>query len=218
MLNKHNLAVHQFATKDASRYSCNCIYVTPHETVATQGTILVKVSTPKLDPANFPPVDGVKPSATFKPFLLSVDAAKQIEKAIPKRCSLPILSNVMIDGKATDAKPTDGTPDWAVLAVSDLENPQVFRPMKGAGQFPKWQAVVPKREDAKFGICLDARLLAKLVQFAARFVDDREPEVRIRFYDDGKAIRLDARNIDGQEFTGVLMPRRGPDDWKKVDY
>jgi len=219
MLNKHNLAVHQFVTKEAGRYATNVIHVTPKETVATDGTVLVRVSTPKLDPANFPLVDGVKPSATFKPFNLSVDAARTIEKAIPKKSTIPILSNVMIDGKATDAHPDKDLPDCAVLAVSDLENPQVFHPKKDGGNFPNWQAVIPKREEAKFAICLDARLLAKLAQFAAKFAaNDRVHEVRIRFYGEDKPVRLDAQGEDGQEWTGVLMPLRGPDDWKGAKY
>ena len=219
MLNKHNLAIHQFATKEASRYAINAIHVTPKETVATDGFILARVSTPKRDPANFPPVEGVKPSATFKPFNLPVDAARTIEKAIPKKSTLPILSNVMIDGEATDAKAKDGMPDCAVLAVSDLENPQVFRPRKDEGNFPKWETVIPKREDAKFAISLDARLLTKLTQFAAKFAaDDRVHEVRIRFYGADKPVRLDAQGEDGQEWTGVLMPLRGPDDWKEAKY
>ena len=207
MLNKHNLAIHQFCDKD--KFSYQCIHVTPHETVATNGSYLVRVSTPKLDPANFPPVDGVKPSAIFKPFNLSVDAARTIEKAIPKKSILPILSNVMIDGEATDAKPKEGV-DCAVLAVSDLENPQVFRPRKDDGKFPNWQAVVPKREDAKAAFSVDARLLARLAQFVAKFSDGRASEVKIRFYGENGAIRLDARNSDtGQEFVGVLASLHG---------
>ena len=218
MLNKHNLAVHQFANREEWRYGNSCIHVTPKETIATDGTVLVRVSTPELDPKSFPQVDGITASTTFKPFNLPVDAAKAIEKSIPKKCSIPILSNVMIDGKATDAKPKDGMPDCAVLAVSDLENPQVFRPKKDDGKFPNWQTATPKREDAKFAICLDARLLAKLAQFAAKFANDRTRELRIRFYADDKPIRLDARSEDGQEWTGVLMPLRRPDDWKEADY
>ena len=208
MLNKHNLAIHQFCDKD--KFSYQYIHVTPHETVATNGSYLVRVSTPKLDPANFPLVDGVKPSAIFKPFNLPVDAARTIEKAIPKKCTLPILSNVMIDGEATDAHPDKDLPDCAVMAVSDLENPQVFRPRKDDGKFPNWQTVVPKREDAKAAFSVDARLLARLAQFVAKFSGDRASEVKIRFYGDDKGIRLDARNGDtGQEFVGVLMPLCG---------
>ncbi len=219
MLNKHNLSITQFATRDESRYSLAGILVTPKETVATNGFTLAKVTTPKgLKVENFPVTPGVKPSTTFKPFNLPLDAADTIRKAIPKKCSIPILDKVMIDGKATDAKPTDGTPDYAVLAVNDLENPQVFRPIKMSGQFPKWETVVPKRKDAKFAICLDARMLAKIAAWAAKFGDPRAPEIRIRFYGDTESVRFDARNDAGQEFTAILMSRRGPSNWKNADY
>ncbi len=210
MLNKHNLSITQFATRDESRYTLNAILVTPKETVATNGFTLARVTTPKgLKVENFPVTPGVKPSTTFRPFNLPLDAADTIRKAIPKKTTIPILDNVMIDGKATDAKPDDGTPDCAVLAVNDLENPQVFRPRKEEGKFPNWQAVIPKREGAKAVFTLDARYLAKLAAWVAKFADPRAPQICIRYYAKDKSIRFDAHTEDGQEFVGVIMPMHG---------
>ena len=209
MLNKHNLSIHQFVSKDSGRYTLQGILVTPKETVATNGHVMAIVTTPGTKEENFPTIPGVELSAKFEPFILPVAAAKTIERAIPKNQTLPILEHVVIDGKATDALPEDGgVNNSAVLAVNDLENPQVFHPRKLEGKFPDWQAQVPERKKAKFTIALDASLLAKLASYAAKFTDSRSNEVHIRFYADDKAIRLDARRDDGQEFTGVLMPLR----------
>ncbi len=209
MLNKHNLSITQFATRDEGRYSLACILVTPEATIATNGFTLARVTTPKLDVKSFPVTPGVKPSTTFRPFNLPLDAADTIRKAIPKKTTIPILGNVMIDGKATDAKPDDGTLDCAVLAVNDLENPQVFRPRKEEGKFPAWEKVVPERKGAKAVFTLDARYLAKLAAWVAKFADPRSPQLCIRYYGELDGIRFDAHSPDGQEFVGVIMPMRG---------
>lgn len=205
MLNKFNLAVSEFVSKNASRYTLNSILVTQDETVATDGHRLVRVSVDKsIAVDQFPVKEGAAFTANddYKPFLLPADTAKAIVKAIPRKSTLPALSCVAIDGKATDSNGD------AHLAVNDLETFQPFTVRKPEGQFPNWQAVMPKVENAKFTIAVNAKYLAELARAAAAFVAD-EPNQRVvlRFDTAERAMRMDCERDGGaQTWTGVLMP------------
>ena len=202
MFNKHNFSIVEF-TGDKARYAPSCIHITPKETVVTDGSCLVKVTLPKESPENFPPVDGVKPSAKFKPFSISTAAAAKIGNAIPNDKALPALNFAAIDGKRTDAG------ENAVFAVSDLETPQVFSPKKSAMQYPDYQKVVPDKEKATFSIALDAGYLAKLAKAAGKFTGDRNKKLVLYFTDHDKPVLMETVNLDtGQTWTGVLMPMR----------
>jgi DNA polymerase III sliding clamp (beta) subunit (PCNA family) len=201
LLNKHNLAVSQFVSKEESRYTLKAIQVCEEGTIATDGHRLVKVSLPKLASKNhFPSIDGFTISSGTYDFLLSKDAINKIEKAIPKESTIPALSHVAVGEK------TDG--DTLSLAVTDLDTAQVFKPRKMTGQFPNWKAVIPQSEPI-FEIEVDAEYLAEMAKAAAQFTDDKQHHaVRLRFYKKfGAPIVFEAvRENTEQTFLGLLMP------------
>lgn len=207
MLNKHNLRVARFASKESSRYTLQAILVEPSATVATDGHTLVWVSTPTDKPEDFPVVDGApKPTREFAPFLLALDAAAAIEKALPRKSTIPVLMNAAIS-----TEPNGDGASRPVITVTDLETPQVFRPGKVDGRFPQYENVMPK-EDAKpvFTIELDAAKLEALSKAFREFTHESNPQhhtVRIEFYGADKAVRFDANNC-GQGMTGLLMPHK----------
>jgi hypothetical protein len=134
LLNKHNFAVAQFAATEESRYTLRAVHVTEHETVATNGDYLVRVSNPKVDANNFPVMPGFRNGGKFQPFNLSVDAAKEIEKAIPKKNHIPILNNALVAHYAeTESEPEIVKPN---IGVTDLDSPKVFNPRPCEGSFP----------------------------------------------------------------------------------
>lgn len=169
MLNKANFIVTEFASKEESRYTLQAIQVRPEATVATNGHYLAWVSTDGQDPANFPVIEGFPGGDKYwKPFLLDVESAKQIAKALPKKTTIPVLQYAAVHVNGVTVESPDGTKtqdqDKGIqsvsLAVTDLERPQVFRPRVPEGTFPNFQAVIPDWEkDVAFEITVDARYL-----------------------------------------------------------
>lgn len=206
LLNKHNFAVAQFAATEESRYTLKAIQVNQHATVATNGHYLVRVSNPTTDPNSFPLIQGLRNGGPFKDFLLPVDVAKEIEKALPKgkRCNIPVLANAMVSHYV------DGEESKPNIGVTDLDSPKVFTPRTITGQFPNWQAVIPTRAP-KLEIYVDANYLAQLASAAAKFMTDNNTQpLRLQFTDANSPVRLDARNTEtGQGWTALLMPMRG---------
>ena len=205
MLNRHNLSIARFAGA-IGRQATDVLHITPKETVATDGSLQVRVTVPKVGIPPSQPPPGITPSNKFSPFSIPSDTALSIERAIPKDKGRAALSHVVIDGKQTD----EG--DKAVLAVTDMERTQIFQPVK-PGKFVDYESVTPKEDEAKFSIDLNPATLARLCESAAKFIavaGRREnPIVTLRFYADDKAIRLDAVNKEtGQDWTAVLMPMR----------
>ena len=201
MLNKHNLAIAALATCEKSRYTLSGIQITPTETVVTDGHCLVRVSTPSADAANFPTTENFTPSDNFAPFLLAADAAKQIERAIPKRTIIPVLAHAAIDGANTNAG------DVAMVMVTDLENHQIFSPRKQEGKFPDYKGYIPKAADATFVIHFDGVLLAKVLDMAGKFSSHPGNVITLRFTAPDSAVRIDAYNgTTDQLMQAVVMP------------
>ena len=206
MLNKANLLVTEFASKEESRYTMQAIQVTPEATIATNGYYLAWVSTSRMSPENFPVVEGFDGGQKdFQPFLLDLGSAKQISKALPKNTTIPVLGFAAIhttedgDGKVHPQ-----------ICVADLERPQVFHPKVPDGKFPNYQAIMPKIEDEMFSIALDADYLVTIAKAFAAFVPGKGRRVVLRFYKPDEAVRLDATNGE-QGMTVVLMSMRNDD-------
>lgn len=218
MLNKHNLSIAAFASKEASRYMLHGILVTPEATVAMDGHRLVWVSgEPERESKDYPQVPGFAgASDAFKPFILKRDAALAIAKVTPSKESIPILNHVAV------------AEDGSAMAVTDLERPQVFPVRKVEGQYPQYEKVIPKWEDAAFRVSVDASYLAEIAKAFAGFSSDRCHTVTLSFYKDKlvavegaeesiaqNSIRFDATR-NGQGMTAVLMPIRDVEDEDKA--
>ena len=207
LLRKQALSVVGAASNDDPRYSLNGILVEPDgSTVATDGHILVKY-TPRSQPdtADYPTVEGCDPAkpGALVPFILPSDAAKDIYKAVPKgrKASLPILTDfVAIDVEQTNAN------GCAVLGVTDLESPRVFRPMKIEGSFPKYENVIPTADKLGPKVGLGVDLLMRICKIAkAQGFECLELQT---FVDEpaDKPVIFRAKN-DKAVFLAVQMPR-----------
>ena len=204
LLNKHNLAIADLASKDESRYTLTAIRVTPKWTATTNGHYLVTVTLPKLKDSQFPRIDGFNPTnGTTPPFLLHRDDALAIGKSIPRKQSIPVLETAAI-GATADGK--------IQVAVTDLDSPKLTVPRKMDGQFPNIDAVIPNGEKRTLRIGLDAAYLAKLAKSALATCDNgRRHEVTIccDFIDAQSAVKMTATNPETeQEWMAVLMPKR----------
>lgn len=200
LLNKHNLSIAKFCSKENSRYEVGGVLITDVETVATDGHTLVRVSTPEVPADQFPEIEGFKAKESWKPFILPREAALRLAKELPSKDTVPALACAAV-GDATDA----GTE--AVFATTDLETKLVVSVRKPDGQFPNWKQVVPSTDDAKATITLNANYLKELFSAIAAFTKgDTLPLATLRFFASEGALRVDASNEAGQYFTGVIMP------------
>jgi predicted aconitase with swiveling domain len=223
LLNKHNLELAKLCAKDESRYALSGIQITERETVVTDGHILARVTLPDIEPEHFPTITGLRAGAPVAcaAFIMPKDAALSIAKAIPvgrKRGSIPILSNAILDSVTEESGA-----QFARVGVTDLENPQVFNAREIAGQFPNVDLVCPKRQDARFKVSFDLRLLIPLLQQMNSFLkSERVSTVQFSFYGDEATptpMRIDAHNPDtGQNFMGVIMPIRQIGDGSEYNY
>lgn len=202
MLNKRNFQVAEFCSKEESRYTLQGIQVTPNETVATDGHKLVWVSSAPFESKSFPVVQGMTACDTFTPFVLAKETASTVAKSIPKKTTIPVLTCAGI----CDAL-TPNEPSTRMIAVTDLQSPQVWQTVPLSGTFPNWQAVMPRWEKATSRITLNAEYLAQIAKFAAQF-NDRTHAVTLSFYGEDNAVRFDASDGEGQAMTAVCMPMR----------
>jgi DNA polymerase III sliding clamp (beta) subunit (PCNA family) len=206
LLNKLNFLVAPFASKEDSRYTLKAVHVTPEYTEATDGHRLVRITTPKDSASEFPRVPGFTPNGSPKSFLLPVDAAKTIQKAVPKT-HIPVVNHAAITGTGDENKPV-------AIAVTDLDNPQVFQPRPVTGQYPNTDIVIPKDDAAAvFQFTVRADYLAELCKAIQDFAGDgkyRPGIATLTFYGPSKAVRLDARNENtDQNLIAILMPYAG---------
>jgi DNA polymerase III sliding clamp (beta) subunit (PCNA family) len=208
MLNKHNLSIASFTSKEASRYTLNGILVNPDSTVATNDHYLVWVSgNPESTAKDYPHIPGFAgASDTFVPFILGRDAALAIAKVTPSKESIPVLNHVAV------------SEDGSVMAVTDLDRPQVFPIQPVEGKYPDYAAVIPKFEDAVARISVNAEYLAAIAKQFAGFANDAHKTVTLSFYADSGEKEIDNRPMrfdgtrDGQGMTAMLMPVRGIED------
>jgi hypothetical protein len=200
LLNKHNLAVAEFTSKDKSRYTCQAIHVSQDGTIATDGHRLVVVSPAPGSDKAFPVVEGFTPvSGEFQPFNLSREAAKDIAGQIPKSTNTPIIRNAIIGQPGANGEVN--------IAVTDLDTAKVFKCKPVTGQFPNYKAVIPKDEYAVLRIAVNAGQLAQMAKAAGAFSDDQAETLVLSFYGPDRAVKMTASNSETkQTWTGVLMP------------
>lgn len=180
-------------------------------TVATDGHILFHYQPDgETDPSEYPSLPGCDPAAggELAEFVLPVDSCKEILRSLPKgrSCPMPVLREfVALDVPETNAN------GCAVLGTTDLESPQVFRPMKPEAEFPRWESIVSS-ESARTGdrkVCLGIGVLEKALKTLKALGAESavfglaEPEAGDRAL---KPVTVTADLPTGKVF-GLIMPR-----------
>lgn len=137
-----SLQVIKAASNDQTRPALRGVRIEADgSTVATNGHILARFQpTEHPDAKEYPTVEGccAVSDEPLAPFTLPSEAIAMILKAVPKtRRTLPILGTIALDVLQTNQN------GCAVLATTDLENPQIFRPRKIEDDFPDFSKVMP---------------------------------------------------------------------------
>lgn len=204
LLNRTNLEVAQFASTDEARGALTHLHITPNHTEATNGHALVRVQIPDVNPEEFPSIKGFNPNGNNREVCIDAATAKAIAKAIPRRCTLPILGHAAWDCGGT-------TEQAAPFVVTDLENEQRFNPRPSDDKYPDTEAIWPKAE-AGLTISFDGLLLAKVLRFLGGHANNQTHRVTLRFRPPwgrpGPTIlELATQTDDGhQKITAIVMP------------
>ena len=211
LIHPNTLKVAKAASTDDQRFTLNSVYITPDGGgVATDGHVLVKFTPRDMpDAKEYPPIEGMegataadKEEPALQPFILPSAAAAEILKAMPKkRTTLPILENIALDVAATNGNGS------AVMGVTDLENPWIFRPKKIEDQFPDVDKVIPemdKKPTIEIGLGIDTMLRA-LNTIKSLYPNSNHKGLRFKFYDANSAIRIEGSNNAG-DIVAVVMP------------
>jgi hypothetical protein len=218
LLNKHNLNIAALCSKEESRFTLKAILVTPEASVETDGHQLIKVTLPNLKVESFPDIaNKPKPVDTWKPFLLPASEALNIVKALPKKSSIPVLKCAAV----TEATDQNG---HASILVTDLEMTREFNPKKPEGNFPDYERVMPKDEEVEYRTAFNPELLGRVLKQVQDFISEDKTVRRgirhfngciLSFTKPNGALRIEAKNDEGQTMTAVVMPMR--DDYAEPE-
>ena len=200
MLNKNNLKIANFCSTSQVKPELTGIFVEPNQTSATDSFILIQVSTPKIDIADFPTLpSGQKPKSNFQPFILPANKAQEIEKNIPVKQSLLILENAVVIGQKKGV---------VEIATTDLEEAKIAQIHAIEGKYPEVKEILA--EKGKYiEIILNPAFLAKIANYFKNFSKNPNITMKVPFSPYGEKntppIKFEAEN-DGQTAIALLMP------------
>jgi len=201
------------------------LHITNTATEATDGHLAVRVALPREPVAEFPACQGRDPVENGGPLLITPGDAAQIAKALPKPSETrryPILQNAALLETADGQETYD-------FAVTNGQCGQIFNIPGQAGKFPDLDSIMrldraaqliadvlvlftgiprptPIEPIAEFSV--DAKLLASLCAFFAKYQGKDKAVIRVSVYADNKPIGLRNYETAEQQIEAVLMPCR----------
>ena len=208
LLNKHNLAIANLASKDQSRYPLTAIQVTQKRTVVTNGHYAVMVTLPDMADIDFPRIPNFTPANGETPdFLLCREDALAIAKVMPSKERISILNNAQV-GTAINA----GFGESRAIASTDLETQNVRSIEHLDGTFPNIEQCYPSKGKKSLTIGLSAEYLYKLAKSALDTCSGgrrKSVVIKLTINDPQMAVLMKCHNFKThQDWTAVLMPCR----------
>ena len=212
--NKHNFNVARFVSQEASRYTLQAIQVTPEETIATDGHMLVRCDAV---------ANGDQP-ALSRPFLLSSKTALNMAKETTKTVAT-----------ALDPVPAAEPGGPAQVGFRIPFEPYPIVAQETEGTFPNVAAVIPSdTEKVAIKLHVNPEYLERLAKFfkelaggsakrpgkgitltiyepkyTGKKLDSESDEeyAKRRQYTDS-AVKIEGESPDGQKALALLMPMR----------
>ncbi len=164
LIDRKNLAVAECAAKVPGRYAMNGIHFTKDGTVGTDGRALAVVPYPDQGCAgDFPELPDFKDQGTpaeLTPFIVETKAIKAALGKDDRKNRRPILDMVSLNVEETNAN------GHAAFGYTDLETASTPKIRKLEGEFPRWQAIVPKAENYP-AVRLSLFVLERVLDFLA---------------------------------------------------
>lgn len=201
-----NLATLANLTADQTRFNAmGCVRVTETETgyraEATNGCVAAIVTGPApADPAEFPVQPGPEDNGAKAGFVPAAEWKAAFKATCTRKRGFvkPAWRNVAASF-AVDAAGETVTAR-ATLAATDGTAQHVARSAVDNPRFPPVDDVIPTDEPAAC-VAVDPVRLAELLRVAAGFGD----RVTIELHG-AKPVAIRAKNAEGQEFTGLIVP------------
>jgi len=194
--NKFNFSIARFG---GTREDLDGVYITPSETVATDGFRLIRVKSIKKDLSDYPQLPaGKQPKSNFQPFILPSQTALKIAGELSKiKTTIPILENAVI---------TRAKQDSVEITFTDLETIQSIMARPKEATYPNYKEVINRREGKRF--LLDVKLLKDIVDFFYNFTTSKHIELYIPRDSEKPIFFTGTRRIDDidQRADAVLMP------------
>jgi len=221
LLNKFNLKLSSFCSKDEGRPMLGFLYVDKEKCVATDGHRVIRVNNPKLPDDEFPkvPLDpGFVPALAH--CYLSPSACRDAEKAFPKKTTLPILNHALVVQNGT----------MAGLVTTDLDNVKksICRQPEETEAYNPFVTVNKILDDTlknlpTVKVDFDAGLLIDTLTYLSGLSANRVlSRITLEFRkaglhaESGGTLVLKAKNGDtGQEAVALVLPLRT--DGQKLD-
>lgn len=204
MLNKHNLEIADFCSQYESRYILEGIYVSPEKTSATDGRILVEITTPKENlEDNEPKVKGCEFTRDFKPFMMPAKLAKEICRSIPtdsQTSGFSFMRYAHVD------QSSDPDPEKEIkIGTLNRESNRIFQFKSLSGTYPDTKSAIWDPADETFAITVNPELMLKAMQMFNRFLRKwNMKSITMRFKKSNNAIRIEAKNLETEQ-TAVCM-------------
>jgi hypothetical protein len=203
VFNKFNFDLASLAAGE-QRYCLNGIHVTNDFTEVTNGHYLMRISTPQINPDELPyGPNQEKPYTGPINAIVSADAAKQIQKNIPKNGNLPILNNAFPGPNTKE----DGSSIEFVTTDLETWNPVSVRPV--GAKYPNCDAVWPKKQP-NLVMGFNPDYMMKLCQ---QFKKNKVKVVKLSIYGIHEAMMFEGKNEDTeQDIKALLMPCKVADE------
>ena len=215
LYSKAHFAVRHAASTDETRYNLNGLHFRGDGTTeATDGHMLIRIkaATPAYD-EHPNGTEGVP-----EPFILPLEAAHRVAKAIPKRSPSPVLTHAALDVPSTNG---NGSARFVVTdGYNGTGNEQAIEAKKIEGEYPNTDQVIPK--DAPFSFCINLTLLERVIKASKEFggsgkgKDSKGKDskgnqahfAKFHVTDNSSPVRITISNPDVGELEAVIMPVR----------
>ena len=199
VFNKNNFMIHSLVPTH-TRYAQSNLHITSEFTEVTNGHYLIRVYTRENEDNELPETDNLKPSIEKVDVLISVNSAREIERAIPNSKNaghMPILKNAWI-GKNTNEETIE-------FICTDLETWKPVIARKVDERYANTEAIMPKEKPGT-EICFNPEYMEKLCQ---QFKKAEIGRIKLSIYGNEKAIKLEGKNTaDSQRVVALLMPMK----------
>jgi len=198
MLSKENLKIIDFSGKEGeSREEMTGLYISPKETCATDGFVLVRVQTSRFEQGEIPKFEERKSCFDFKPFILPKEETEKLLRIFPKSPQFPVLEHIFL---------LKQTPNLIEFGLTDLNSINIIKCRTIEGKFPNYKPIL-ERKGRHIKILLNVDLLFKISKFLKEFVDNslRSVEVQVPIENE-KPIHFLAEKENRKKAQIILMP------------
>ena len=194
--NKHNFNIKDFTLGDIG-LGIKGMFISPKETVATDGHSLIRVSSLSINKNKVADAGRIVPG-NFIPFSIGKFDIEKILKLLPKKetTSLPHLNCLYVyysNGKIVE------------LGTCDHQTANLIKIKSEDGKYPRYQEL-KNQKGHYLEIEVNVKYLKRFIDFYAEFLKNKPDGLKIKIpKDPAKAIIFEADN-DGQKVDGLLMP------------